>query len=69
PQLRVEDDGLGMSPSFIDDELFRPFSTTKTENGVGIGAYLTKSYIEHLGALLNVQSKEGQGTRFDITFN
>jgi len=64
----IEDDGLGMSQSFINEELFRPFATTKIENGVGIGAYLTKSYIEHLGAILSVQSKKGTGTRFEITF-
>ena len=67
-QLVVSDDGQGMSQSFINEELFRPFSTTKADNGVGIGAYLTKSYIEHLGASLNVYSKEGFGTRFEITF-
>jgi len=67
-QLVVADDGQGMSQCFISEELFRPFSTTKVDNGVGIGAYLTKSYIEHLGATLNVHSKEGFGTRFEITF-
>ncbi|WP_320823141.1 XrtA/PEP-CTERM system histidine kinase PrsK [Reinekea sp.] len=67
-QLVVADDGQGMSQSFVNEELFRPFSTTKTDKGLGIGAYLTKSYIEHLGATLNVYSKEGLGTRFEITF-
>jgi signal transduction histidine kinase len=67
-QLVVSDDGQGMSQRFINEELFRPFSTTKADNGVGIGAYLTKSYIEHLGATINVDSKEGFGTRFEITF-
>jgi len=67
-KLVVADNGQGMSQSFINEELFRPFSTTKADNGVGIGAYLTKSYIEHLGATLNVYSKEDFGTRFEITF-
>ena len=61
--------GHGMSKQFIDDELFRPFATTKNERGIGIGAYLTKSYLEHLGALLTVTSIEGKGTRFEITFS
>jgi putative PEP-CTERM system histidine kinase len=68
-QIIIEDNGHGMSQQFIDDELFRPFTTTKNERGVGIGAYLTKSYIEHLGAYLTVSSTEGEGTRFEITFS
>ena len=68
PQIVIQDSGHGMTQRFIDEELFRPFATTKEDNGVGIGAYLTKSYIEHLGALLNVTSQEGAGSRFEITF-
>jgi putative PEP-CTERM system histidine kinase len=68
PQIVIQDSGHGMTQRFIDEELFRPFATTKEDNGVGIGAYLTKSYIEHLGALLNVTSQEGSGSRFEITF-
>ena len=68
-QIIIEDNGHGMSQQFIDEELFRPFATTKSDRGVGIGAYLTKSYIEHLGAFLTVSSTEGKGTRFEITFS
>ena len=68
-QLLIKDSGHGMSQRFIDEELFRPFVTTKETNGVGIGAYLTKSYLEHLGATLKVYSKEGEGSLFEITFS
>lgn len=68
-RIIVKDTGHGMSQQFIDEELFRPFSTTKASQGVGIGAYLTKSYLEHLGAMLKVASAEGEGTEFEIIFS
>jgi putative PEP-CTERM system histidine kinase len=67
--LVVADNGRGMSQRFINEELFRPFSSTKVGKGLGIGAYLTKSYLEQLGASLRVHSTEGVGTRFEITFS
>lgn len=66
--LWVEDDGSGMSTEFIQEELFKPFKSTKLKSGIGIGAYLTKSYIEQIGADINVTSKQGVGTRFEIVF-
>jgi len=67
-QISIADTGIGMSQDFINNELFRPFSTTKADNGVGIGAHLTRSYLEHIGASLTVDSKIGAGSRFSITF-
>ena len=68
-QITIIDTGEGMSLDFINNELFRPFATTKAENGVGIGAHLTRSYLEHIGASLVVESKVGAGSRFSITFS
>ncbi|EAR11133.1 XrtA/PEP-CTERM system histidine kinase PrsK [Reinekea blandensis] len=68
PSITISDDGPGMTQQFISEELFRPFSTTKEESGIGIGAYLTKSYLEHLGAALNVVSHIGKGSKFEILF-
>jgi signal transduction histidine kinase len=48
--------------------LFKPFETTKAAQGMGIGAYLTRSYLEELGAILDVDSELGEGTVFTITF-
>ena len=68
PVISISDSGVGMSEQFISEELFKPFSTTKREGGVGIGAYLTKSYIEHLGAQLSVRSELNVGSTFEIAF-
>ncbi len=69
PMLSIKDTGTGMPLEFIQDHLFKPFSTTKTDTGVGIGAYLTKTYLEHIGAHVRVNSEPFQGTEFAIVFS
>ncbi|MBU2863948.1 PEP-CTERM system histidine kinase PrsK [Reinekea forsetii] len=64
----ITDHGEGMTPQFIQDVLFKPFQTTKSENGMGIGAHLTKSYLEHIGASLSVESEINKGSCFTVTF-
>src|ERR1035438_9122740 len=43
--LSVRDEGCGMSASFIERSLFRPFQTTK-KNGLGIGMFQSKMIVE-----------------------
>lgn len=62
----VEDRGVGMSPEFVRNHLFRPFSSTKA-GGFGIGAYQARRLAEAMGGSLTVESREGQGTRFTLT--
>mgnify|MGYP001627796674 CR=1 FL=1 len=66
--ISITDTGAGMTQAFIEKQLFKPFETTKTGQGMGIGAYLTRSYLEELGATLDVTSQPGLGTTFTITF-
>lgn len=63
----IMDDGTGMSQRFIDEELFKPFVTTKGNAGMGVGAYDAKTYIESVGGSIAVKSKEGQGSWFRLT--
>ncbi|MFQ3262041.1 XrtA/PEP-CTERM system histidine kinase PrsK [Reinekea sp.] len=67
-KLQIIDSGEGMSQQFINEVLFKPFQTTKSENGMGIGAHLTKSYLEHIGATLDVKSEQSKGSCFTVTF-
>jgi len=60
--ITVEDDGSGMDWDFIHNRLFKPFETTKSGKGMGIGAYLSKEYISELGGSLNVVSEPTEGT-------
>ncbi|HKO87472.1 MAG TPA: XrtA/PEP-CTERM system histidine kinase PrsK [Burkholderiales bacterium] len=63
--LEVEDSGIGMSPEFVRERLFRPFQSTKP-TGMGIGAYESAQYLQGIGARLQVQSVPGQGTRIQV---
>lgn len=66
-QVEIIDSGSGMSAQFIRNGLFKPFVSSK-EGGFGIGAYEARELVRAMGGLLEVESREGLGTRFVITF-
>lgn len=66
-EIIVEDNGIGMSPEFIRDRLFKPFDTTKDSKGMGIGAYQVREFIRQTGGDVLVESEQEQGSRFTIT--
>ena len=59
--IDIIDRGVGMTPEFIRDELFRPFSTMKA-SGSGIGAYQSRALLRGAGGDLEVASEPGRGT-------
>ena len=61
--IEVADNGVGMSPEFIRTHLFKPFHSSKP-GGFGIGAFEAREMIRAMGGRLDVESREGQGTRF-----
>ena len=65
PTFAVSDTGRGMSRTFIDTRLFRPFSTTK-KTGIGLGLYTCREVIKASGGLIEVDSVEGAGTTFRV---
>ncbi|HEU4821576.1 MAG TPA: XrtA/PEP-CTERM system histidine kinase PrsK [Qipengyuania sp.] len=65
-EIAVVDAGEGMSPQFLRQDLFRPFVSTK-ENGFGVGACEARELIRAMGGRLDVQSREGVGSRFTIS--
>jgi putative PEP-CTERM system histidine kinase len=64
--LEVTDTGCGMDQQFIRDRLFRPFDSTKGEQGFGIGAYQAREFARRCGGGVEVESAPGKGTRFII---
>jgi putative PEP-CTERM system histidine kinase len=64
--LSITDDGAGMSEEFVRERLFKPFDTTKGSKGMGIGAYQVREYVQSIGGRVDVQSREGAGTRFSL---
>lgn len=63
--VAIIDRGRGMSAEFIRSGLFRPFASTKT-GGFGIGAYEARTLIAAMNGQVEVISREGEGTRFEI---
>lgn len=60
-RIEVGDTGHGMSPEFVANRLFKPFSSTK-RTGMGIGTFESFQYVQELGGKIVVQSEEGVGT-------
>lgn len=65
-QVIIEDNGCGMSKSFIEKRLFKPFDTTKGNAGMGIGVYEAKQFIESVFGVIKVESEEGVGSKFIV---
>ena len=69
--LTIEDNGIGISEKDINKVFDKGFTG---ENGrefgksTGIGLYLCKKLCEKLGLGINVESKEGKGTKINIVF-
>ena len=63
--ITVSDTGSGMSKTFLQENLFRPFRTTK-KAGVGLGLYTCREVIVASGGTIEVDSVEGVGTTFRV---
>jgi putative PEP-CTERM system histidine kinase len=63
--IEIADRGCGMSADFIRTRLFQPFASTKA-GGFGVGAYEARSLIAAMGGRIEVESREGEGTRFTL---
>lgn len=65
-QVVIKDNGIGMAQDFVDNELFKPFATTKGLSGMGIGAHESREYIRSLGGDIFVESTRGEGSCFYV---
>lgn len=66
--VTIEDNGSGMTDEFIHTKLFKPFETTKSGKGMGVGVYQAREYIQSIEGSITVESSLGEGTTFIITF-
>jgi PAS domain S-box-containing protein len=65
--FEVKDNGIGMSPA-TREIMFHQFYSTKGSAGTGLGLLVTKKIIEEHGGRIDVQSKQGEGTVFTVSF-
>ena len=67
-EIKVRDNGPGI-PKKILDKIFQPFFTTKpTGQGTGLGLSLSYDIVKAHGGELKVETKEGEGSEFIISF-
>lgn len=65
-ELKIRDNGLGISPKFID-KIYQPFFTTKpTGQGTGLGLSLSYDIIKAHQGDLKVESVEGEFAEFTL---
>jgi PAS domain S-box-containing protein len=65
-RLSVSDTGTGIHPDAIG-HIYEPFFTTKPQGeGTGLGLAVVDRIVQSLGGTIEVRSRMGEGTRFDI---
>ncbi|BBO69466.1 two-component sensor histidine kinase [Desulfosarcina alkanivorans] len=65
-EIRIADNGSGISPEHMD-QLFDPFFTTKAVGkGTGLGLAVSAGIIQRHGGTINVRSRLESGTTFTI---
>jgi signal transduction histidine kinase len=70
--INISDTGIGISSELVD-KIFEPFFTvnkdrSRQSGGSGLGLALTKDLIEKQNGTIRVESIEGSGSNFIITF-
>lgn len=66
----VEDNGIGMTPEFVK-HIFDPFerernTTFSKIEGTGLGMSITKKLVEMMQGDITVESRKGEGSRFNV---
>lgn len=64
-EIEVSDSGVGMSQRFLQEDLFKPFSTTK-KKGLGLGLYQCWEIVRSNGGEIDVASEIGKGSTFVV---
>ena len=65
--LSVIDTGRGISPDFLQNRIFTPFSQEDIlSEGVGLGLSIVQQLVTSLGGNVDVKSEVGLGTQVDV---
>ena len=71
-EFYIKDNGVGMSKEFME-HIFEPFerernSTISRIQGTGLGMAITKNIVDMMGGSIEVDSEQGVGTEFTVSF-
>lgn len=71
-EFHIKDTGMGMSKEFVE-HIFEPFereSNTSTSGiqGTGLGMAITKNIVDMMNGTIQVESEQGVGTEFLVSF-
>lgn len=71
-EFHIKDTGIGMSKEFIT-HIFEPFerernSTISNIQGTGLGMAITKNIVDMMNGSISVESEQGVGTEFTVSF-
>jgi signal transduction histidine kinase len=64
--LKLKDNGIGIAEDLMEKVFNMFFRATEHGDGSGLGLYIVKEAIEKLGGKIEVSSKIGEGTNFQI---
>ena len=69
-EIRVKDNGIGMSQEFVQ-KIFSPFERERTSTvsriqGTGLGMAITKNIVNMMGGTIEVLTEQGKGTEFIV---
>lgn len=69
----VEDNGIGMSPEFLET-VYDPFTRSRTATtsgiqGTGLGMAIVKHLVEYMGGTINIESRLGEGTTVSVVLS
>ncbi len=65
--LSIADSGVGVEERELD-MIFNPFYSRKAD-GMGLGLAYVKKIVEEHGGRINVTSRKGKGTTFNMAFH
>jgi two-component system sensor histidine kinase RegB len=70
-RIKVEDDGVGFSKQilgFLGDPYIKKKDLDKNKEGLGLGIFIAKVFLERLSAIINFYNLEGKGAIVDISW-
>ncbi len=65
--VEVSDNGTGMNQE-VRDHCLDPFYSTKGNHGAGLGLWMTYWIVRRHKAMMDIESKEGEGTKVTLRF-